>query len=541
MYDVFARRLARLEPRALFGLMGEDTAALATELAAGGVPYYNTRHEAVAVAMADGYSWASGAIGICLVSRGPGLTNSLTAIRSAVRGRRRLLLIAGAPPTAGHSPDPKDVDERAIAAAVGLAYFRADEPHDAEAALANAVESAEAGEPALVAVAADVLNGPATAAPEPVAPPPRAQPPGAGRAPSPTDVQAIVDLLEHSQRPLILAGRGAANPATKEVLEALAERTGALIGTSLLGKDLFRGSPYDIGVVGGFASDPALPVLAEVDCVLAFGASLNTYTTARRSIFRDTPVVQVDVDPANLGAHHPVQIAVTADARLTAQALIDALPHVSEPQHPFHAPASLQRLEAPLFAGSDLGTGATIDPRLVAVVMDAILPDDRVVVLDSGAFMAYPGKYVRVAGPGSFRATTDFGSIGQGLGTALGVAVARPRSPVVLFIGDGGLMMTLGDLDTAVRYELPLIVVVMNDHAYGAEKALLGQLGVRDDYAIFPDSDLAATARGLGIESTTVRNVEELRALRDAFAGRSRPLLLDCKINPAVAADWLRA
>ena len=144
-------------------------------------------------------------------------------------------------------------------------------------------------------------------------------------------------------------------------------------------------------------------------------------------------------------------------------------------------------------------------------------------------------------GPRGFRATTDFGSIGQGLGTAMGVVVDRPDAPVVLFAGDGGTLLTFGDLDTAVRYRLPLVVVVMNDHAFGAEKELLAQMGVRDDYAIFADTDIAAAARGFGVDARTIRTLDELRALRDTFASLSGPLLLDCKLNPDVPAEWLRS
>jgi acetolactate synthase-1/2/3 large subunit len=541
VYTILARTLIADGPSEAFGLMGEDTAALATELAEAGVAYYNARHEAVAVAMADGYSWATGGLGLCLISRGPGLTNALTAIRSAVRGKRRVLLIAGAPSTrGGHSPDPKQVDERAVADSVGLVYVHLDDPAAAEERLEEALESANGGRPALLAVAADILNGPA------------GTPKHSGRrlhngsavretaSPSPDDVRQIAELLAGSERPLILAGRGAAGVETKPLLEALAARVGGLLGTSLLARGLFDGAEYNLGVVGGFASDRATPVLEEIDCVLAFGASLNTFTTARRTLFRNARIVHVDIEPAALGAHHPVDLAIVADAGRTAQALLDVLPASPTVPRPLHEPEALERLRGPLYDGPDDSTATAIDPRVAASVLDAVLPRRRTVVLDSGAFMAYPAKYVRDAGQGTFRQTSDFGSIGQGLGTALGVAVARADSAIVLFIGDGGMMMTLGDLETAVRYEIPLIVVVMNDHAYGAEKALLAELGVDDRYAIFPETDFALVAEGLGMEAVAVRTEAELRALVDALDGRTAPLLIDCKINPDVAADWLR-
>lgn len=265
VHALLARELRQFDVTQFFGLIGEDTVALATDLTESGVGYVATRHEGAAVAMADGYAWATGRTGVAVISRGPGLSNAATAARTASRGGRNLLIIASAAPTkGGFRPDPKGLDQAAIAAACGLAYFEARDTEGALAALHLAMASARAGRPSVLAVATDVLNGAASAvggSAGPLTSPagsgsPAAVEPDGRAAPSPQDVARVLDVLRECSRPLVLAGRGAVESGAKAALEDLAHQIGAVLGTTMLAKDLFRGHPSDIGVVGGFTSDP---------------------------------------------------------------------------------------------------------------------------------------------------------------------------------------------------------------------------------------------------------------------------------------------
>ena len=537
-YQALTRELLAIGTTAVFGVMGEDTAALTADLIAAGIPYYGARHEAGAVTMADGYSWATGGLGVCMVTRGPGITNAATALRGAAGGHRRVLLLTGdAPRDADVRHDLKVLAQEAVCRAVGLEYLTAEHASELAERLQAAVARARAGRPAVLAIPVNVLNGP-PAAQEAAAPPAELFSAGAGE-PAARDVDAVARLLARHRRPLVLAGRGACAPGVPGRLQELAERTGALLGTTLLAKDAFRGHPLDLGVVGGFASDAAYEQLREVDCVLAFGASLTPFTTAERTLFAGVPVVQVDADPSKLGASFPVDLGIAADAGRTAQRLLDVLPRAEE--RPLHAPANLARLAGPANAAADESAGGELDPRTVATVLDELLPPGRTVVLDSGRFMTSPGRFVRVEGPDRFRLTADCGAIGMGLGVALGAAVARAPDTTVLFTGDGGFSMALADLETAARHRLPLAIVVMNDRAYGAERLHLAHDGLPLEVADLPEMDFAAIAAALGIESARAGTEAELRAHAGALdrAGRG-PLVLDCRIRPDVTATRLR-
>ena len=173
-------------------------------------------------------------------------------------------------------------------------------------------------------------------------------------------------------------------------------------------------------------------------------------------------------------------------------------------------------------------------------MLDRLLPEARSVVLDSGRFMTSPARFLRVPGPEWFRLTADAGSIAIGLGVALGASVARPGVANVLFVGDGALSMTIGDLETAARHSLGLIVVVMNDRAYGAEWVHLEAERPAPVYAALPEVDFAAAASALGVEAVRIESVVELEALTGRLAQRKVPLLIDCRIRQDLTAARLR-
>ena len=188
----------------------------------------------------------------------------------------------------------------------------------------------------------------------------------------------------------------------------------------------------------------------------------------------------------------------------------------------------------------DLGSpGKTIDPRELSKAVNRILPSERVVSIDSGNFMGYPSQYLDVPDEFGFCFTQAFQSIGLGLYTAIGAALAQPARMPVLGTGDGGFLMALQELETAVRLKLPLVVVVYNDAAYSAE---VHHFGPEHDMTTvtFPDTDIAAIARGFGAEGITVRSTDDLDPLR-RWVGSSptAPIVIDAKIADDGGSWWL--
>jgi thiamine pyrophosphate-dependent acetolactate synthase large subunit-like protein len=160
------------------------------------------------------------------------------------------------------------------------------------------------------------------------------------------------------------------------------------------------------------------------------------------------------------------------------------------------------------------------------------------VVYDAGNFLQVV-PYLSVAGPDHIKQASDFSSIGMGFGVALGYARGTPERPTVLVIGDGSFLMTMGELETVVREDIPLVIVLMNDCAYGAELHYLKMRGMPVQMSVFPDVDFAPVAEAFGFQTATVRTLEELKALAPMLAKPEGPIFLDCKINGNIAAPFL--
>ncbi|SCE15792.1 Thiamine pyrophosphate enzyme, C-terminal TPP binding domain [Streptomyces sp. SolWspMP-5a-2] len=188
----------------------------------------------------------------------------------------------------------------------------------------------------------------------------------------------------------------------------------------------------------------------------------------------------------------------------------------------------------------DEGTPERIDPRTLSRALDDILPAERVIGVDSGNFMGWPSAWLSVPDENGFCFTQAFQSIGLGLATAIGAALARPDRLPVAVLGDGGALMGAAELDTVRRLGLPMVVVVHNDDGYGAEVHHFGPDGCALDTVTFPETDLAAVARGYGFEAVTVRTPGDLAAVEAWVAGeRAAPLLVDAKVTREHGAWWL--
>jgi acetolactate synthase I/II/III large subunit len=191
-------------------------------------------------------------------------------------------------------------------------------------------------------------------------------------------------------------------------------------------------------------------------------------------------------------------------------------------------------------AYGDEGDGERIDPRTLSIGLDDLLPAERTVAIDSGNFMGYPSMFLAVPDEAGFCFTQAFQSIGLGLASAIGAAIARPDRLAVAALGDGGALMGVSELETVVRLGLPMVVVVYDDEAYGAEVHHFGPDGDPLDTVRFPPTDIAAIARGFGFDGVTVRAAADLSMVRDWLAGpRERPLLIDAKVTSAHGSWWL--
>ena len=537
VYEAIGETLKRLEVQATFGLMGDGNLRFMTHLAHElGIPYYAARHEGGAVAMADGYARVTGRVGICSVTQGPGVTNTLTALTEARKAGSPLLLLAGDSPMrfVRHN---QDVDQTAIFNSIGVTVERVRTHETVVADVARAFNRAWASQrPVAVQFPTDMQDLPCDAS---LLQTISAQPPAASRPPKEA-IKLAADLCAGAKRPAIVAGRGAVRAGARQALERLADQIGAIFATTAQAKGLFAGNPFYVGSSGGFASNLGERLLPEADLILAFGASLNHWTTRNRELYaKSAKIVQCDVERSAIGALTSVDLGLTGDAAASAEALSEELSRRGVHAVGFRTPEVRREItEFRLDDFEDQSNGRTIDPRTLMLKLDQMLPRERTVVLDSGHCMGWAAVYLSAPDAAGFIFSNDYQAVGLGLGTAFGAAIARPDRLTVLTPGDGALMMTLGELETFVRYEIPLLAIVINDAAYGAEVHLLKNVGLASDSALFRDNDFAAIASAMGAQGTTVRDVADLKRLQPWLDQPRGPMVVDCKVDPQLRGDW---
>lgn len=537
-YEAVAATLAAAGVEVVFALMGDANLKLLVCLQDHyGVPHVGVHHESTAVSMADGYARATGRLGVASVTRGPAVTNALTALVSSAKAASPVLLLAG-----DTSTDPtqvrglahlQDIDQRRLVEGAGIreVSLRA---ATLPAQIRGALETATGLScPVAVNLPIDVQETTGYGPPSP---------PSVGPAPPlvphPEAIERACALLASSRRPLVLAGRGAVRAGAVPALAKLAERLGALLATTLMAKGAFHGDPFDLGVAGGFASRLSASFMRRADVVLAVGASLNDHTTKATTLFADADVVHCDVEPRHVGRFQPATLPVIGDADEVAARLLESCSRAADRRWrtPDVKRAIAEHDRADEY--DEIVIDGYVDPRLLSVELDRMLPWPRTVAVDAGHHCGYSAGHLAVPGPDHMLFALDFSSVGLGLGTALGAAVARPHECTVLGIGDGGLLMNLGDLNTVARLRPPLVIVVYNDGAFGAEVHLLRDLGLPDAAARFTTPDFAELARCMGFDGYVVRSLDDLRALEGRLARVEAPLLLDCRIHPSVRADW---
>jgi thiamine pyrophosphate-dependent acetolactate synthase large subunit-like protein len=523
------RGLVELGIDHVFGLVGSGNFHLTNAMVAAGARFVAAVHEGGAATMADAYARVSGRPAALSVHQGPGLTNALTGITEAAKSRTPLLVLA---PEATNPRSNFHLDLAGLAAAVGPLFHRV-RPGSVNEDVASAYHLARRGT-VLLALPLDVqaMPGPAD--------PPRSLVDEPDPVP---EVGPLVEALAAADRPVFIAGRGATRPPepARAALTALADRCGALLAVSAAARGLFAGDPWYLDVSGGFATPLAAELIGGSDLVVAWGSTLNMWTTRHgRLIDPDAVVAQVDLDPAALGRNRSVHIGLAGDVAAVAEACLAKV----EPRPGWRSPDLRRRIAAegrwPLVSYVDDGGNGRIDPRTLSIALDRLLPPDRTVVVDSGNFMGYPSMYLDVPDQYGFCFTQAFQSVGLGLASALGAAVARPDRLTVAALGDGGFLMGVAEFATAVRLGLPLLVVAYNDAAYGAEVHHFGPGGHSLDTVTFPDTDLAAIARGYGCTAVTVRGEADLAPVGTWLAGpRTMPLVLDAKVTSTGPSWWL--
>ena len=357
---------------------------------------------------------------------------------------------------------------------------------------------------------------------------------------SPDTVLKAAQRLSAAQRPVIVAGGGVtASQAEQEVVE-LAEMLSIPVATSLNAKGcITENHPLSVGVVGSYSRWCANRVVAEADLVIYVGSHTGSQVTNELRVPAEgTPVIQIDIDPSELGRSYPNEVSLHGDAKATLRKMIEALEPIGGRNEWVSRAQELVkdwREEVEPRVNSD---AVPIIPERLCNELTNAMPDNVILVADTGHAGIWTGSMVDLNHPGQSYIRCA-GSLGWGLAGAMGVQCAEPDRPVICFTGDGGLWYHIGELDTAVRYNIPVVTVVNNNHGLlqnkrGDDRGFANVEGA-DSSEIweFNDVDLAKVAESMGAFGIRVTRPGDIQSAIEQALASGRPAIVDVVTDPA--------
>lgn len=523
----------------LFTLLGDGNMHWAIRLGELGTKLFHVRHEHCACAMATSYANATGEVGVVSVTCGPGLTQLMTALPAAVRASIPLVVFAGESPL-GSAWYNQHIDHAPFVTATGATYISGHDPKRLPDLVRRAfLHARQFRQPVVLGVPFDLQQI------EVELPPYRSSltllPRAGAPHPDPEKIACATQMISQSKRIVLLAGRGAKLSRAREACEALAEACGAYLTTTLPVRGLFNGSPFDVGIAGGFSADASRKAFSEADLIIAVGARLTYHTTENGKLFPQARAIQIDTNP--LGEQQgraPADLYIAADARAGAEALAQSVRASGYSPSAWRTPELRKELvSSPPDRSEYPPDGNNADPRDVVAMLDRVLPKDWHIV-NSSAHCSYFTAHMHDRDAKHFHTIREFGAIGNGISYAMGVAAAYPNAPVVMIDGDGGTLMHIQELETVRRHGMRILFIVLNDGAFGSEIHKLRADGLDDGPAIFGRGDIGQIARGFGLIGHKVENIAELPKLFEEFRSSDKSALWDISISSNVVSPALK-
>lgn len=489
-----------------------------------------TAHEQGASHAADGYARASGKTGVVFATSGPGATNLVTGIATAYMDSIPMVAITGNVGTDFLGRDSfQEVDITGVTLPVTKHNTIVKRIEDLAPALRDAFRIANTGRkgPVLVDVPKDI-----TAAVIDYEPCPPAVPEEMPSA-DPSQIDAAVEALLKSRRPVLYAGGGVISANASEQLAALAHKFDIPVANSIMGLGSFpQDDPLSLGMIGMHGSLVANRAADECDVLIAVGARFSDRVAGNRRAFAaSAKIIHIDIDPAEMGKNVAIDLPITGDAREILSRLMDALPQGDH--HEWRAELDTIRAdgEQHLTRG---GLDGYIDPRDVIETVDRLTPADTQIVTDVGQHQMWAAQYYTYRQPRTLITSGGLGTMGFGLGAAIGAQIANPEKRTVLFSGDGSFHMNLNEITTLASYNVPVVDIVMNNTVLGMvrqwQTAFYGKRYSQTDP--HRRTDIKALAEAFGVKGLVIEKPEEIESKLKEALDHNGPVVIDCRIAP---------
>ncbi len=515
-----------------------------------GIRRINTHGEKAAAYMADGYARASRRPGVCF-AQSVGALNLAAGLQDAYLGLAPVIAITGHRPLMHQYRNSyQEVDHMPAFEPVTKYNVVVDSIQQMPHLLRQAFREATSGAPGpvhldLQGIAGDTVVD-AEAALDVIVEDAFTQMPAFRPEADPEKVREAARVLSQAQRPVIVAGGGVTSSGAQREVVELAEMLSIPVATSLNAKGTIpEDHPLSAGVPGSYSRWCANRIIHEADLVLFIGSHTGSQVTLDWKIPpMGTPVIQIDIDPSEIGRSYPAQVGLQGDARSTVRRLIEVLEPLGPRQEWTDRVKELVgewRAEAAPMLNSE---ASPVRPERICQAITDSLPSDGLLVSDTGHSGIWTGTMVELKSPdqGYIRCA---GSLGWGFPAALGAKCAAPERPVVCFTGDGGFWYHMSELETAVRYGINAVTIINNNRGLtqdkrGDEQAYQGREGNSDELWRYTDVDFAHIARTIGCYGARVEKPGELNGAIEQALAANQPAVIDvvADIEGISAPPW---
>ncbi|MGI6679268.1 MAG: sulfoacetaldehyde acetyltransferase [Dehalobacterium sp.] len=503
-----------------------------------GIKFYAVRHEQTAAHMEDAYGRITGKAGVCIGQNGPGMTNMVTSVAAANMAHTPMVVIG---PSAGSATVGWDgfqeCNQVQVFKAITKAAIQVPHPSRAGDILRTAfrIAYAERG-PVYVDVPRDFFYGEVN---EEILPPYRYRALNTRGAGDPVELARAAEILANAKNPVIISGRGVVDADAFDEVKALAEYLTAPVAITYLHNDAFPADhPLWVGPIGYMGSKAAMNSLKDADVILAVGSRLSVFGTLPQYDINyfpeDAKIIQIDVNPKQIGRRHPVEVPIIGDAKLAAGELYKQLKAKGDREPDADKLAKVKELQDKWnqeIKDLAMEPGTPMNPRRVLYELSNMMPGNGILCTDIGNVSSTANSYFKFTQPRRHIAALTFGNTGFAYPAGLGAQLADPESPVVCIIGDGAWGMSLHEISTAVEHNLPVIACVFRNMAWCAEKK--NQIDFYNNRFVGVDIpnpvSFVPVAQALGAEGARIEHVDEIQgAFEKALASRKPTVLEFC-------------
>ena len=545
--EIVAQVLANAGVKHVFGISGDSVLVLMDAIArTPGIEYMTVRHEQVGASMADGYARVTGNPGVVLAHMGPGVCNLVIGLASAYRDSSPVIALTGVRESRKIGRDSwHEIDQLALLRPITKWNTRIISPDRAFRVMRTALTQALGGRPGPVHVELPKDIAPAESKVEMGEPFTFSDIREASRvAPNPALVAKACEMLLSAQRPLILAGGGVLRSDASQELLTFAQLLPIPIVTTTKGRSSIpEVHPLAVGPMGQYGTPFASNEVKQADVLLGLGCRFSDVTTRDWSLISPgTKIIHVDIDPKELGRQYDEALSMVGDIKLFLQAAIAEMNRKNGGKgfkgpleaHPRIA-AMIEGREADREAFFDPSANASVPgkPQLLVKEIAAVLKPDAIVSLGAGLYSRFAGR-IRVTSPHSYLKSLGLGALGWAFPAALGAKLGAPSRQVVALMGDTDFLTVMQDLETAVRENIAITIVIFNDFGHGSIRELqkrdFGGRVVGSDCRDVPFHEFARLMGALG---TRVSKPEEIKPALGKILDSGKPGLLEITIDPS--------